>query len=221
MCAVTTQQVRAIWRARRTGVRAGRGGAPARASPMSGSSTTISAGRRVGPSSDPGFDRLLIAALCAGHGRCRAVSRCLASCPQWPRLVSSARAVLRAQSGPASVDFSTACTIRVARSRPVCCSSMKGTLSEFELGGHPACACTEAARSKARRGANSRSRSPSATHGTRRISASLLDPDRRLQEVIRLCFFQKFHELGSARASPAVDGIPRRPLSLSIERVEH
>src|SRR6516165_6608740 len=72
---------------------------------------------------------------------------------------------------------------------------MKGSISEFELGIIRS-RMYEAARSKAKRG-ELRISSPIGYVWDRYIGLGL-DPDRRLQEVIRLVF-QKFRELGSAR----------------------
>src|ERR1700757_3633336 len=72
---------------------------------------------------------------------------------------------------------------------------MKGSISEFELGIIRS-RMYEAARSKARRG-ELRIASPIGYAWDRNVGLGL-DPDRRLQEVIRLVF-QKFRELGSAR----------------------
>src|SRR3977135_1295436 len=72
---------------------------------------------------------------------------------------------------------------------------MKGSISEFELGVIRS-VMYEAARSKARRG-ELRISSPIGYAWDRYVGLGL-DPDQRLQEVIRLVF-QKFRELGSAR----------------------
>ena len=72
---------------------------------------------------------------------------------------------------------------------------MKGSISEFELGIIRS-RMYDAARSKARRG-ELRISAPIGYVWDRHIGLDL-DPDRRLQEVIRLVF-QKFRELGSAR----------------------
>src|SRR6267142_1268752 len=72
---------------------------------------------------------------------------------------------------------------------------MKGSISEFELGVLRS-RMYEAARSKAKRG-ELRISSPIGYAWDRYVGLGL-DPDRRLQEVIRLVF-QKFRELGSAR----------------------
>src|SRR6266516_4098057 len=72
---------------------------------------------------------------------------------------------------------------------------MKGSISEFELG-ILRVRMFEAARSKARRG-ELRISSPIGYAWDPYVGLGL-DPDRRLQEVIRLVF-QKFRELGSAR----------------------
>jgi len=72
---------------------------------------------------------------------------------------------------------------------------MKGSISEFELGIIRS-RMYEAARSKARRG-ELRVSVPIGYTWDRHIGLGL-DPDQRLQEVIRLVF-QKFRELGSAR----------------------
>ena len=72
---------------------------------------------------------------------------------------------------------------------------MKGSISEFELGILRS-RMYEAARSKARRG-ELRISIPIGYIWDRQVGLGL-DPDRRLQEVIRLVF-QKFRELGSAR----------------------
>src|ERR1700680_1242225 len=72
---------------------------------------------------------------------------------------------------------------------------MKGSISEFELGIIRS-RMYEAARSKAKRG-ELRISSPIGYAWDRYVGLGL-DPDRRLQEVIRLVF-QKFRELGSAR----------------------
>jgi hypothetical protein len=72
---------------------------------------------------------------------------------------------------------------------------MKGSISEFELGIIRS-RMYEAARSKARRG-ELRISAPIGYAWDRHVGLGL-DPDRRLQEVIRFVF-QKFRELGSAR----------------------
>src|SRR4249920_2080051 len=72
---------------------------------------------------------------------------------------------------------------------------MKGSISEFELGIIRS-RMYEAARSKAKRG-ELRISSPIGYAWDRYVGLGL-DPDERLQEVIRLVF-QKFRELGSAR----------------------
>jgi DNA invertase Pin-like site-specific DNA recombinase len=72
---------------------------------------------------------------------------------------------------------------------------MKGSISEFELGIIRS-RMYEAARSKAKRG-ELRISAPIGYTWDRHVGLGL-DPDRRLQEVIRLVF-QKFRELGSAR----------------------
>jgi Recombinase/Resolvase, N terminal domain/Recombinase zinc beta ribbon domain len=72
---------------------------------------------------------------------------------------------------------------------------MKGSISEFELGIIRS-RMYEAARSKARRG-ELRITTPIGYTWDRNVGLCL-DPNRRLQEVIRL-IFQKFRELGSAR----------------------
>src|SRR5262249_62136493 len=72
---------------------------------------------------------------------------------------------------------------------------MKGSISEFELNVIRS-RMYDAARSKARRG-ELRISTPVGYTWDRHVGLGL-DPDRRLQEVIRLVF-QKFRELGSAR----------------------
>jgi len=72
---------------------------------------------------------------------------------------------------------------------------MKGSISEFELGIIRS-RMYEAARSKAKRG-ELRISAPIGYTWDRYVGLGL-DPDRRLQEVIRLVF-QKFREVGSAR----------------------
>src|SRR5437667_1060084 len=72
---------------------------------------------------------------------------------------------------------------------------MKGSISEFELGIIRS-RMYEAARSKARRG-ELRISAPIGYAWDRHVGLGL-DPDRRLQEVIRFVF-QKFRELGCAR----------------------
>jgi hypothetical protein len=72
---------------------------------------------------------------------------------------------------------------------------MKGSISEFELGIIRS-RMYDAARSKAKRG-ELRISIPIGYTWDRHIGLGL-DPDRRLQEVIRLVF-EKFRELGSAR----------------------
>src|SRR6202043_1789660 len=72
---------------------------------------------------------------------------------------------------------------------------MKGSISEFELGIIRS-RMYDAARSKAKRG-ELRISIPIGYTWDRHVGLGL-DPDRRLQEVIRLVF-QKFRELGSAR----------------------
>src|SRR5438046_9210824 len=138
----------------------------------------------------PGFDRL-VAAVCAGQVGavlCFDASRLARNGRDWHHLLELCGLV-----GARVID--TDGIYDPCRPNDRLLLGMKGSISEFELGVIRA-RMLDAARAKARR-------------GELRISVPIgyiwhpemglgLDPDLRLQEVIRLVF-QKFQELGSAR----------------------
>jgi DNA invertase Pin-like site-specific DNA recombinase len=138
----------------------------------------------------PGFDRL-VAALCAGQVGavlCLDASRLARNGRDWHHLLElcglvDARVIdLDGMYDP-------------CRPNDRLLLGMKGSISEFELGIIRS-RMYDAARSKAKRG-ELRISIPIGYTWDRQVGLGL-DPDRRLQEVIRLVF-QKFHELGSAR----------------------
>jgi DNA invertase Pin-like site-specific DNA recombinase len=138
----------------------------------------------------PGFDRL-VAALCAGQVGavlCLDASRLARNGRDWHHLLElcglvDARVIdLDGMYDP-------------CRPNDRLLLGMKGSISEFELGIIRS-RMYDAARSKAKRG-ELRISIPIGYTWDRHVGLGL-DPDRRLQEVIRLVF-QKFHELGSAR----------------------
>ena len=138
----------------------------------------------------PGFDRL-VAALCAGKVGavlCLDASRLARNGRDWHHLLELCGLVeARVIDHDGIYD--------PCRPNDRLLLGMKGSISEFELGVIRA-RMHEAARSKARRG---ELRIPTPIGYTWDRSVGLtFDPDRRLQEVIRLVF-AKFQELGSAR----------------------
>src|SRR6516162_9865127 len=138
----------------------------------------------------PGFDRLL-GLLCAGKVGavlCSDASRLARNGRDWHHLLELC-GVLEARV------IDTDGVYDPGRPNDRLLLGMKGSISEFELGIIRS-RMYEAARSKARRG-ELRISSPIGYSWDPRGGLSL-DPDRRLQEVIRLVF-QKFRELGSAR----------------------
>lgn len=138
----------------------------------------------------PGFDRL-VAALCAGQVGavlCLDASRLARNGRDWHHLLELCGLV---EARVIDLDG----VYDPCRPNDRLLLGMKGSISEFELAIIRS-RMYEAARSKARRG-ELRISSPIGYAWDRNVSLGL-DPDRRLQEVIRLVF-QKFRELGSAR----------------------
>ena len=138
----------------------------------------------------PGFDRL-VAALCAGHVGavlCLDASRLARNGRDWHHLLELCGLV---EARVIDLDG----VYDPCRPNDRLLLGMKGSISEFELGIIRS-RMYEAARSKAKRG-DLRISSPIGYAWDRYVGLGL-DPDRRLQEVIRLVF-QKFRELGSAR----------------------
>jgi DNA invertase Pin-like site-specific DNA recombinase len=138
----------------------------------------------------PGFDRL-VAALCAGQigaVLCLDASRLARNGRDWHHLLELCGLV-----NARVIDLDG--VYDPCRPNDRLLLGMKGSISEFELGIIRS-RMSEAARSKARRG-ELRISIPIGYAWDRNIGLGL-DPDRRLQEVIRLVF-QKFRELGSAR----------------------
>jgi DNA invertase Pin-like site-specific DNA recombinase len=138
----------------------------------------------------PGFDRL-VAALCAGQVGavlCLDASRLARNGRDWHHLLELCGLV---EARVIDLDG----VYDPCRPNDRLLLGMKGSISEFELGIIRS-RMYDAARSKARRG-ELRISSPIGYAWDRHVGLGL-DPDRRLQEVIRLVF-QKFGELGSAR----------------------
>ena len=138
----------------------------------------------------PGFDRL-VDALCAGQVGavlCLEASRLARNGRDWHHLLELCGLV---EARVIDLDG----VYDPCRPNDRLLLGMKGSISEFELGIIRS-RMYEAARSKARRG-ELRISSPIGYAWDRYVGLGL-DPDRRLQEVIRLVF-QKFRELGSAR----------------------
>src|SRR5437868_6270350 len=138
----------------------------------------------------PGFERL-VALLCAGEVGavlCLDASRLARNGRDWHHLLELCGLV-----DARVIDLDGA--YDPCRPNDRLLLGMKGSISEFELGVIRA-RMYEAARSKARRG-ELRISAPIGYTWDRHVGLGL-DPDRRLQEVIRLVF-QKFRELGSAR----------------------
>jgi DNA invertase Pin-like site-specific DNA recombinase len=138
----------------------------------------------------PGFDRL-VAALCAGQVGavlCLDASRLARNGRDWHHLLELCGLV---EARVIDLDG----VYDPCRPNDRLLLGMKGSISEFELGIIRS-RMYEAARSKARRG-ELRVSVPIGYTWDRHVGLTL-DPDRRLQEVIRLVF-QKFRELGSAR----------------------
>jgi len=138
----------------------------------------------------PGFDRL-VAALCAGQVGavlCLDASRLARNGRDWHHLLELCGLV---EARVIDLDG----IYDPCRPNDRLLLGMKGSISEFELGIIRS-RMYEAARSKARRG-ELRIPAPIGYTWHRHVGLGL-DPDRRLQEVIRLVF-QKFRELGSAR----------------------
>jgi DNA invertase Pin-like site-specific DNA recombinase len=138
----------------------------------------------------PGFDRL-VAALCAGQVGavlCLDASRLARNGRDWHHLLELCGLV---EARVIDLDG----VYNPCRPNDRLLLGMKGSISEFELGIIRS-RMYEAARSKARRG-ELRIPAPIGYTWHRHVGLSL-DPDRRLQEVIKLVF-QKFRELGSAR----------------------
>jgi DNA invertase Pin-like site-specific DNA recombinase len=138
----------------------------------------------------PGFDRL-VAALCAGQVGavlCLDASRLARNGRDWHHLLELCGLV-----DARVIDLDGVYDPCKPNDRLLL--GMKGSISEFELGIIRS-RMYDAARSKAKRG-ELRISIPIGYIWDRRIGLGL-DPDRRLQEVIRLVF-EKFRELGSAR----------------------
>jgi DNA invertase Pin-like site-specific DNA recombinase len=138
----------------------------------------------------PGFERL-VAALCAGQVGavlCLDASRLARNGRDWHHLLELCGLVeARVIDHDGVYD--------PCRPNDRLLLGMKGSISEFELGIIRS-RMYEAARSKAKRG-ELRISTPTGYIWDRHVGLGL-DPDRRLQEVIRL-IFTKFLELGSAR----------------------
>jgi DNA invertase Pin-like site-specific DNA recombinase len=138
----------------------------------------------------PGFNRL-VAALCAGQVGavlCLDASRLARNVRDWHHLLELCGLV---EARVIDLDG----VYDPCRPNDRLLLGMKGSISEFELGIIRS-RMYEAARSKAKRG-ELRFTPPIGYTWDRQVGLGL-DPDRRLQEVIRLVF-QKFRELGSAR----------------------
>jgi DNA invertase Pin-like site-specific DNA recombinase len=148
-------------------------------------------GRSAGGAVDrPGFDRL-VAALCAGQVGavlCLDASRLARNGRDWHHLLELCGLV-----DARVIDLDG--VYDPCRPNDRLLLGMKGSISEFELGIIRS-RMYDAARSKAKRG-ELRISIPIGYTWDRHIGLGL-DPDRRLQEVIRLVF-EKFRELGSAR----------------------
>jgi len=138
----------------------------------------------------PGFDRL-VAALCAGQVGavlCLDASRLARNGRDWHHLLELCGLV---EARVIDLDG----VYDPCRPNDRLLLGMKGSISEFELGVIRS-RMYEAARSKAKRG-ELRISTPVGYIWDRHVGLGF-DPDRRLQEVIRL-IFAKFRELGSAR----------------------
>ncbi len=138
----------------------------------------------------PGFNRL-VAALCAGEVGavlCLDASRLSRNGRDWHHLLELCGLV---EARVIDLDG----VYDPCRPNDRLLLGLKGSISEFELGVIRS-RMYDAARSKARRG-ELRISTPIGYTWDRHAGLGL-DPDRRLQEVIRLVF-QKFRELGSAR----------------------
>ena len=138
----------------------------------------------------PGFDRL-VAALCAGQVGavlCLDASRLARNGRDWHHLLELCGLV-----DARVIDLDG--VYDPCRPNDRLLLGMKGSISEFELGIIRS-RMYDAVRSKARRG-ELRISIPIGYNWDRHVGLGL-DPDGRLQEVIRLVF-QKFRELGSAR----------------------
>ncbi len=138
----------------------------------------------------PGFDQL-VAALCAGQVGavlCLDASRLARNGRDWHHLLELCGLV-----DARVIDLDGVYDPCKPNDRLLL--GMKGSISEFELGIIRS-RMYDAARSKAKRG-ELRISTPIGYTWDRHIGLGL-DPDRRLQEVIRLVF-EKFRELGSAR----------------------
>ena len=143
-----------------------------------------------GTAERPGFERL-VAALCAGQVGavlCLDASRLARNGRDWHHLLELCGLV---EARVIDIDG----VYDPCRPNDRLLLGMKGSISEFELGIIRS-RMYEAARSKAKRG-ELRISAPIGYIWDRHIGLGL-DPDRRLQEVIRLVF-QRFSELGSAR----------------------
>jgi DNA invertase Pin-like site-specific DNA recombinase len=143
-----------------------------------------------GAAERPGFDRL-VADLCAGKVGavlCLDASRLARNDRDWHHLLELCGLV---EARVIDLDG----IYDPCRPNDRLLLGMKGSISEFELGIIRS-RMYEAVRSKARRG-ELRIPPPIGYTWDQRVGLGL-DPDRRLQEVIRLVF-QKFRELGSAR----------------------
>ena len=159
-------------------------------SPTSRSSTTILGARQAAPSSAPAsiaWSRRLCAGQ-VGAVLCLDASRLARNGRDWHHLLELCGLV---EARVIDLDG----VYDPCRPNDRLLLGMKGSISEFELGIIRS-RMYDAARSKARRG-ELRISAPIGYSWDRHVGLGL-DPDRRLQEVIRLVF-QKFRELGSAR----------------------
>ena len=136
----------------------------------------------------PGFECLVVA-LCAGQvgaSLCLYASRLAGNGCDWGHLLEQCGLV---EGRVTDLDG----VYDPCRPNDQLLLGVKGSISEFELGRHPIAVVR--GRSKARR-CEPRISAPIGLAWDRHVGLDL-DPDRRLQEVIRLVF-QKFLELGSA-----------------------
>ncbi|MCF8482933.1 MAG: recombinase family protein [Rhodospirillum sp.] len=138
----------------------------------------------------PGFERL-VAALCSGSVGaifCLEVSRLARNGRDWHHVLELCGLV-----EARVIDHDGVYNPRHPNDRLLL--GMKGSISEFELG-VPRTRMLDAARAKARRG--DLRYTPPVGYLWDRDAGLMLDPDRRIQEVIRL-IFTRFRDLGSAR----------------------
>ena len=160
----------------------------------------------------PGFDRL-VAWLCAGKVGavlCFDASRLARNGRDWHHLLELCGLV---EARVIDLDG----VYNPCRPNDRLLLGMKGSISEFELGVLRA-RMLDAARSKASRG-ELRLSVPFGYIWHREAGLGL-DPDLRLQEVIRL-IFTRFRELGSARQVSALDESRSDPLPAALGRGPH